>query len=249
MAEDKGQDPAFAPEVGDPAESEADVLFRAQMGIYNFFAGYWRQLLGVLGVLLLVALGYSLYIDYARDSQRDIQAAIAAIDIKMPKPDPMAAMLGTPAYDPSDEDLMANLAEGARRYEAVAKEGAGAGATMAWLRAADTWQLAGKKDEAIAALQAAHDMGASGVMGWSAGAQLAALKAEAGDADAAAAVYKQFSAGDGFIAEHAALELGLMYESAGRADEASAALTDFVTRFPESVLVPQATEALKRLQG
>lgn len=248
MAEDKGQ-PAFAPEIGDPAEGDTDILFRAQMGAYNFLAKNWQRLLGVLGVALLGVLAYSLYLDYDRNQQRELQARIADIDRKMPKPDPMAAMLGTPQDDPADEQLMANLKEGARRYEAVGADGNGTGAVMAWMRAADTYERAGDTEGAARALEQAHGLSASGALGWSAAAQLAALKADTGDVDGAAALYQPYAAGDGFIAEHATLELGLMYEVAGRTDEARTTLGTFGERFPESALVPLAAEALGRLGG
>lgn len=248
MAEDNGDKSSFAPEIGDPTDGETDILFRAQMGAFNFFAGSWRQLLGVLGVLLLVVLGYSLNLDRVRDNQRTTQAGIADIDRKMPKPDPMAALLGS-AGDAADPDMVANVQEGARRYEAVATEATGAGATMAWMRSADAWSRSGDADKAAVALQAAHDIGSPGVLGWSAASQLAAARAGSGDIDGAAVVYLSFTDGDDFIAEHASLELGLLYESAGRTDEASTMLSGLIERFPESMLASQASEALSRLRG
>ena len=53
----------------------------------------------------------------------------------------------------------------------------------------------------------------------------------------------------GIIAEQALLNLGLIYETAGRTDDATRTLEDFTTRYPESALSAQATEALSRLKG
>lgn len=249
MAEDKGNQQGFVPEIGDPSEGDTDFLFRTQMGVYNFFAGYWKQLLGLLGIFLLIALGASLYLDYSRDQQRALQAQIAEIERKMPQPDPMALMLGQPADDPNDEDRMANLQEGARRYEAVAQAGSGTGGVMAWLYAADAWKRAGDTERMTAALQQAHDAGATGSVGWSAAARLANAKATAGDVDGAVSLLEGFSSGEGFVAQHASLEMGLMLEAAGRAEEASTKLQGLMERFPDSPLAPQVAEALRRIEG
>ena len=251
MADDKGarESDEFAPEIGDPGEQEADFLFRLQMGIYNFFAGYWRHLLGLLGVFLVGALVFSLYLDYSRDAQRDQQAALAEITRRMPRPDPMAAFTGQPADDPSDTERMANLQEGARRYEAVAQEGSGTAAVMAWSLAAETWERAGESEKALAALEAAHALSADGVVGWSITARLADRRAAAGDVDGAVALYKDAAAGEGIIAEQASLSLALLYEGAGRRDEATALLQTFLETHPESPLLPTAAEALGRLKG
>jgi outer membrane protein assembly factor BamD (BamD/ComL family) len=72
----------------------------------------------------------------------------------------------------------------------------------------------------------------------------------AGDLDSAAAVLTAVNQStSGIIGEKALLDLGLMYESAERADDAIKTLEDFTARYPESALLMQAAEALGRLKG
>ena len=248
MAEDKGQ--RFAPEVDDLEDGDEDVLFKAQMGVYQFFGSNWKYMLGFLGVFLLATLAYSLYAENSRQEQRSFQASIDEIGRRMPAPDPLSAFGMAPMDDPEDADRMANLKEGAKRYDAVAESGGGTAATMARLKAAEAWERAGETETQIASLQAAHDLGGKGVLGWSASAQLAGAKADVGDIDGAAAVLTGVNTSSrGIIAEQALLDLGLIYVAAGRNEEATATLQDFTTRYPESALRAQAAEALGRLKG
>jgi tetratricopeptide (TPR) repeat protein len=249
VAEDKGSNPAFAPEIGDHDDGEADFLFRAQMGAYNFFAGYWPQLLGVLGVFLVLTLAYSLYSEHVRDTQRDLQARIADVDRKMPQPDPMAAMFGSAGEDSTDENLAANLREGARRYVEIANEGSGTATIMAWQRAADAYERVGDTEQAISSLQSAYDAQGARLLGWSVASRLASMKVSSGDVEGAVALFQAHTAGEDFVAQHASLELGLLQESSGRSDEALTTLLGFLERFPDSLFAEQAAEALSRLQG
>ena len=250
MAEDKGRGDEFAPEVDDLDDGEEDVLFKAQMGVYQFFATWWKQLLGALGIFLAGTLAYSLISDHLREEQRELHAQINDIDRRMPTPDPLSLYGMAPMDDLEDEERIANLREGARRYDVVADGGRGAAATMARLKAAGAWQRAGDAESELASLQLANESGGKGILGWSAAAQLAAAKQAAGDIDGAAEVLttvNQTTAG--IISEKALLEIGLMYESADRADDAIKTLEDFTTRYPDSPLSLQAAEALGRLKG
>jgi tetratricopeptide (TPR) repeat protein len=250
VAEDKGRGDEFAPEIDDLDDGDEDVLFKAQMGIYQFFATWWKHMLGALGIFLVGTLGYSLIHDHLREVQRDLHAQIDEIDRRMPAPDPLAAFGMAPMDDPEDATRMANLREGAKRYEAVASEGQGPAEVMAWLKAAEAWKRAGDTEARLRALQSAVDADASGILGWSAASQLAHAKAETGDVAGAAEILTGVSrSASGVIAEKALLDLGLIYESAERADEATRTLEDFTTRFPESPLSSQAAEALSRLKG
>ncbi len=250
MAEDKGQRAAdqFAPEVGDE-EGEADVLFQAQMGIYNFFTGNWKLLLGLLGLGLVGVFIFSMTDTHLTNQQREMQAEIYEIDRRMPQPDPLSAYGLAPADDPEDATRIANLKEGARRYEAVAASGRGTASVMALLRAGEAWARAGDTDAQLAALEKAHALGAPGVLGWSAAAQLAAIYVVSCNAAAAAAIYTQYSAQDSLIGQQALLELGLLQEASGTPEEAKKTLQDFTTRYPKSALLALAAEALGRLEG
>jgi tetratricopeptide (TPR) repeat protein len=250
VAEDKGREDGFAPEIDDLDEGDQDVIFKAQMGVYQFFATWWKQLLGGLGIFLAGTLAYSLISDHQREEQRDLHAEISDIERRMPTPDPLAAYGMAPLDDPEDEERIANLREGARRYDVIATDGRGAAATMASLKAAGAWQRAGDAESELASLQLANESSGSGILGWSAASQLAAAKMAAGDVDGAAAVLTAVNQStSGIIGEKALLDLGLMYESAERADDAIKTLEDFTARYPESALLMQAAEALGRLKG
>ena len=249
MAEDKGRD-EFAPEVDDLEEGDEDILFKAQMGIYQFFATNWKPLLGMLGVFLLGTLVYSLVSDHLRQQQREQHAAINEIDRRMPPPDPLAAFGMAPADDPEDADRMANLKEGARRYGVIADEGSGTAAVMSRLKEAGVHARIGDDAARLAALEKANEAGSKGILGWSATSQLAAARADAGDVDGAASLLESVNSTEtGFIAEQALLDLGMLYEGAGRTDDAVRVLEDFTTRYPESIMTPQAAEVLGRLKG
>lgn len=250
MAEDKGRGDEFAPEIDDLDDGDEDVIFKAQMGVYQFFATWWKHLMVVLGVFLVGTLAYSLISDHLREEQRDLHAEISSIDRRMPTPDPLSAYGMAPMDDPEDADRTANLQEGARRYDAIADKGRGTAAVMARLKAAEAWERAGDAEAKLAALSKASEAGASGILGWSAAAQLANAKVEAGDIDGAASVLTGVSqSASGIIAEKALLDLALMYEAAERPEDATRTLEDFTTRYPESALSAQATEALSRLKG
>ena len=250
MAEDKGRGDEFAPEVDDLDDGDEDVIFKAQMGVYQFFATWWKQLLGALGIFLVGTLAYSLISDHLREEQRDLHAQISDIERRMPTPDPLSAYGMAPMDDLDDEDRVANLREGARRYDGIADGGRGAAATMARLKAAGAWDRAGDAEAELASLQKANEEGGKGILGWSAASQLAAAKLAAGDVDGAAAVLTTVNqTTSGVISEKALLDLGLMYETAERTDDAIKTLEDFTARYPESALSMQAAEALGRLKG
>ena len=145
---------------------------------------------------------------------------------------------------------MSTLREGAKRYEAIGTEGQGAAAVMAWLKAAEARERVNDDAAKLAALEKAVEVGGKGILAWSASAQLASAKAAAGDVDGAAAILSGvYQSASGIVAQRAMLELGLIYESADRAEDATRTLEDFTTRYPESPLSSQAAEALGRLKG
>ena len=155
---------------GDPAQPfpdhEEDALFKFEMVAKNFFLGHWKTGLAIIGTVLLAVLGFGLWEGEVEEDQKSVQAQIAKIDRKMPKENPLVAA-GFQAGE-EDEAVLAQVQEGARRYEAVATAAKGPGATMAWMRAAAAWERGNDADKAAAAYASAHSIGAVGVVGWSA---------------------------------------------------------------------------------
>lgn len=248
MAEKKPQNPAPMAAPAIPTEDQ-DVLFRAQMGVANFVLGYWRYLLIIVGAVLLVTFVYGSVTDLQANRQQSWQAAIAEVDVKVPPPDPLSQYGLAPADDPSDADKMGKLAAAAQGYEAVAKDAGGTAAAMAWLRAAETWERAGKKDEALAAYKAADAIGAAGAVGWATKSSLAEALADRGDIDGAAAIYREVANGKDFQAQSALYSLGQLYAGAGRREDAGKAFEEFTGRFADSTLADEVAAARGRLVG
>lgn len=255
MAADKasgstGRDAIPADEREDGGE-EVDVLFRAQMGITNFLLGYWKHLLGVLGLILAGVYAYSAWLEHTRDSQREIQAQMARIALEVPQPSEMALMGLAPLDDPSDSERLGAVRSAAEKYEALAKDGGGTGAVMAWFEAAELWERLGEAARARDAWKAAHELGPEGVMGWTAAANLASSLADEGDVDGAAAIYRAYADDpevQGYLAERALFDLGQLYEGAGRASESQVIYGEFTERFPNSDLGPRVAEASRRVR-
>lgn len=228
---------------------EQDILFRAQMGVVDFVLGNWRRGVALVGVILVIALVYGLYTGHVRETQQGWQAELGAVDRKLPEPDPLSRYGLAPADDPKDAARMKSLEDAAREYEAIGAQANGAAAAMAWLRAAETWNRAHKADEAALAYEKANAVGASGMLGYAALTGLANSKASKGDVDGAAALYKAASAkGTDFAVQRALLDLGLLYESAGRKEDAARVFEEFNTRFADSTLAEDVAAASGRLR-
>lgn len=207
-------------------QEEKDALFRAQMAAANFVLGYWRTGLMVFGGILLVAAAYGQWRDYGRGVQRDLQASIAHVD----------------RGDDSD-------AEAAAAYLAIGKEGVGAGAVMAFIRAAERYEKAGDADNALASWEKAHALGAKGVLGWSACAGLAEARAAKGDVDGAAATLRAAASGEpSFETEQALYTLAQLYENHERKEDARATYEEFSQKYTTSALADQVAAALARLR-
>ena len=87
-------------------------------------------------------------------------------------------------------------------------------------------------------------------MGWSAASQYASLQADAGDIDGAIATLKSLETKvNGLELEQSKFTAALLLEDAGRNGESQALLTDFVAKYPKSVLLEQAQDALTRVGG
>jgi len=144
--------------------------------------------------------------------------------------------------------VKANVEEGARRYEAVAGSANGTAAVMSWLRAGEAWERMGDADKAKNAFGAAHAVGASGMVGWSAASQYANLQAASGDVDGAIGTLKSMGQKiAGIEAQQAEMTVAIILEDAGRLDESKAAYQSFMTNHPTSALVAQADDGLRRL--
>ena len=227
-------------------DHEEDVLFKTQMKVLNLLLGHWKKGLAVVGAALLVVLVVGEYGAMQTDEQRDIQAKIADIDRKMPK-ESAAVSFGIQPADDSPE-VLANIQEGARRYEAVAQESVGAGAVMAWLKAGAAWERTSDPEKAKSAYGNAHALGLSGTLGWSAASQYASLQANAGDVEGAVATLNALDTKvQGLELQQAKLAVAFILEDAGRTSESKSALEAFVGAYPKSALIGQAEDAIARL--
>ena len=242
-----GGDDALPPGEAVPfPDHEEDVLFKAQMQVLNVLLGHWKTGLAVVGAVLFGVLVVGEYGAHQVDEQRGYQDQIADIDRRMPDQSP--AEILDPTGSGLDPNLKANIEEGARRYEAVAGGSKGAAAVMAWLKAGSAWERAGDDEKAMTAYGAAHGVGASDVIGWSAASQFANAQAASGDPDAAIATLKAVQPRvSGLSAQQVALGIATILEDAGRKEEGLAAYNAFIAAHPDSALIEQANDGVRRL--
>jgi hypothetical protein len=227
-------------------DHEEDVLFKTQMKVVNLLLGHWKTGLAVVGACLLMVLAVGQYQAAQIDNQRGFQAEIADIERRMPLETPEERFGLTSV--PMAPELIANLEEGARRFETVAGSASGTGAVMAWLKAGGAWSRAGNTENEKAAYANAHGFGASDVLGWSAASQLAALQANAGEIDEALATLGSLATKvSGLEAEQTELAMAMLLEDAERAGEAEAGFQAFIRDHGNSILLEQATDGLARL--
>ena len=119
---------------------------------------------------------------------------------------------------------------------------------MAWIKSGSAWERVGNTEKAKAAYAQAHALGASGTVGWSAASQYASLQADAGDIDGAIATLNSLETKiAGLELEQSKLSVALLLEDAGRNGESQTLLNDFVAKYPKSILIAQANEALSRV--
>jgi len=230
---DDAKKPAAAqasPSDKDLLPQEKDFLFQAQMAVANFFLGYYKYGLVVIGLVLLVSLVYGIAQSVHTKSQRNVHARIAEVQNDL--------------TDPSDKGA---LAKAATDLEGIAEKGDGTAAVMALLQAAEVFREAGQGDDALRAFEKAYALKPEGVLEWAAASGVAAEKARKGDVDGAVEIYRKFSGGDGVAAEEATWSLAVLLEDAGKKDEARQAITDLTTRFPSSPHLEEAAKAATRL--
>jgi len=253
--EQDGETPDLPLQPGDPPgggpaqpfpDHEKDALFKAQMTVQQMVIGHWKFGLALIAVVLLAVLGFGLWEAHGEDAQRAVQAKIAKIDRKMPKENPLVAAGFSPTEP--DANVVAQVQEGARRFEAIAQEAEGTGAVTAWMRAAAAWERAGDTESAKGAYASAHEVGASGVVGWSASSAYASALSLNGDVDGSVAILREMAdSATGILGEQALLTLAELYEDAGRPGESRAAYTEFSTKHPQSVLTDRVNSGLARL--
>lgn len=227
-------------------DHEEDVLFKAQMQVLNVLLGHWKVGLAAVAAVLLGVLGVGEYSSFKVNEQRGFQDQIADIDRRMPAQSPTEFLkLGGTGLD---ANVKANVEEGARRYEAIAAASNGTAAVMAWMKAASAWERSGDADKAKAALASANAIGLEDVLGWSAASQYANAQASSGDAEGALATLKAVQPRIvGLAAEQVALAIATVLEDAGRNDESRKAYEAFLASHPDSALVEQANDGIRRL--
>ena len=229
-------------------EEEEDFLFKLQMQIANAFYGYWKHGIGLACIVLAVTFFYGTYQNNSLEKQKETQSEIDAISRKMPEPSQLYFVGMGGMDDLTDPNRVAELEEGARRFEVVAKNGTGTGAGMAWIEAAKAWDRAGNRDSARSAYAEAHGIGMEGITGWTAAFGLAQAHDDAGDLDAAAAILRlQADSEEGFVAEYALFALANMYADGDRVADARTAYQEFATRHPDSSYAQMVTASLARL--
>jgi len=225
-----------------PADETPDYLFRIQLAFTSFFAANgkymgWLAAAGLVGVLVWGLA--SVWMERSADANF---GAIAAIDYRMPTPDPMSVYGIAPADDPNDAGRKSDLQEGARRFEAAAKSASGSAAAYAYLKAADAWQRAGDTDARLGALKAGYEVGGGDLPLWSNGAAYAAALIDAGRAEDALLVYRSVAGNtQGFYAQQALLSLASAQIDLDKKDDAKATILEFRTRFPNASVERAAT--------
>ncbi len=207
------------------APADAGTLFRAEMWATNAILGYWKHLLAALLVVLLGFLFWGQYQSWVQRSQRAATAEIAEAVATLPAP---------------LVELPERMASGLVEAEPAALEKVGdtlveqAGATggtaraEALLNASELYRLAENTEKQRRALADASQ-GAGGVLLYAAEAALANLELELGEGDAAVGRLRQLvDSQQGYLAEQAALDLGLALEHLDRKDDAVKVYDDFL---------------------
>lgn len=246
---DPVQRPAPEAEAKDAAAEETpDYLFRLQLAISSFFSTNSRYLGYLAGAGLAGVLVWGLWEVWQERSANEAYGAIATIDYKMPKPDPMSRYGLAPADDPNDAGRMADLKQGAKLFEDAARGSSGSAAAYAYLKAADAWERAGDTDARLAALKAGYAAGGGDLPTWSLGAAYAGALSDAGRAEEALGVYREIAGKtQGFYAQQALMALAGAQIDLGKNDDARATIQEFKTRFPNAS--PERVAALEVRTG
>lgn len=210
--------------------ADAGSMFRAEMFTTNLLLGYWKHLVAAVVVGLLAVLIYGQYADWHRRSQRTTTSQIATALAELPAELPLIPerIAAGEAVDP------ALLEKTGDTLVAIANGASGPARVEALLQAAELFRIAANPEKQREALAGAAGE-AEGVLAFAAEGALANLELEQGQGDAAVSrLQRAMQAHDGYLAEQAALDLGLALEHLGRSDEAGRVYADFLTRWPDS---------------
>lgn len=215
------------------APVEQDALFRLQMAVSDFVLGNAKYAGYLVGIVLLGALIYGVTTSYLHSRAEGEFEAIAAVEHRMPKQS-RAAMFGI-EKETDDPAKVADLQEGARRFEAAAKDAHGSASVYAWLQAADAWERSGNAEARMAAIEAATKVGDKDLPGFSADSAWAGALIDAGRTEEGLGVYRTMAGKyQGFYAERSLLMLAEAQLAAGKAAEARLTVDELKSRFPSS---------------
>lgn len=242
MADQREEDLELAP-------GEAGVGFKAEMLATNLLLGYWKHIVALLVIGLVAVLFYGQYHSFVQRGQRDLSARIADAERTLP-----ANIIELPQLmaQPEASEVAVTpeiLVAAAEKIEAVAREGSGPAAVEGLLKAAELYRLAGSPDKQRGALEAAAEE-ADGVLKYAAVGALANLDLEQdrGD-DAVARLTKLMDTNDGYLAEQAALDLGMALEHLERPAEAQQVYGTFLEKWPASTRAEDIRSRSERLGG
>ncbi|MCB9758860.1 MAG: hypothetical protein H6739_03395 [Alphaproteobacteria bacterium] len=234
MADTPDREPPQSPLLP-PEEEEVDVLFKAQMWIYDKLMAHWRQGLALVGLFLLGSLIVGLFLSWHTDQARATSAAIASVDRQIPEDDELALMGLIPRDDLSDPARVSELEGLAQKYEAAAADGRGAEAAQGYLKAAETWHRVKNTERAMAAYEAALAASSKGLVGYAARNGLAALALSEDRVDDALAQYRAMADGDkGYLGEKGLLQLAALHQHQGDDAAARAVLDELRVRYADS---------------
>jgi tetratricopeptide (TPR) repeat protein len=224
---------ADQPPQGTPPEQ--DKLLQLQVAAGDLLVRGGKYVAWVVGAGLLVTLVYGLVTSWQSHRRRAEFDAVSQVDFLMPRPDPVAAYGLAPRDDLADPARVADLEEGARRYQAAAEAGHGAAAALAWLRVADTYDRLGRPEARLDALAKGAAADPGGLGGFSLDSAYAQGLADSGKLDEAVA-HMRAAAGRhrGFFAEQCLVSLAKLQVQAGQSEEARATLAEVRSRFPSS---------------
>jgi tetratricopeptide (TPR) repeat protein len=217
------------------APNQEDPLFQAQMWVYDRVMAYWKHGALAVGVILVGSLVYGLYDSWSEGRAKDAEADIAAIDFRVPKPSELSMMGIGPADDLNDATRVANLEEGARRFQATAEDASGPQAAQAWLKAAELWQRLGRDAETKTAFEGALKAEGDGAFGFVAHNGLASIALDEGKVDEAIVHFRAVADADrGFFGEQALIGLARAQAQNGKGPESLQTMEELRKRYPES---------------
>lgn len=226
--------------------ADAGALFRAEMWATNAVLGYWKHLLAVLVVVLLSFLFYGQYKDYVQRTQRSFTSMTAEVESSLPD---TFDVLGQQIATGSLEIEPSELESAGDKLIEVADQASGTARAEALLKAAELFRLAEADEKRREVLNKASE-DAEGVLRFAAEGALANLELELEEGDAAVQRLKNMMQDtEGFLAEQAALDLGLALEQLDRNDEAIGVYDEFLTRWPSSPRVDEVRERRDRVSG